>query len=148
VHRPLLITCALAALTTAMPGGAMAQSVRPGDDFYAYANGPWLAETPMPAGRSTWDSTAMLRDLNAGRVRELIDEAVRAPRSDGARRVGDYYAAWMDAGAIEARGLAPLTRDLADIAAIQTRAQLSAWLGGALRLDDGTNTTTDGVFGV
>lgn len=127
---------------------AVDASVRPGDDFDGYANGVWLKTTPMPEGRSTYDTTAMLR-LEAGRrIRDLVTRAADAPDSERARRVGDFHASWMDATAIEARGLQPLSGELAAIAAIGDRTALSAWLGGALRLDDGSNSRTDGLFGV
>ena len=136
----------LAGAALADPGvGAV---VRPGDDFYRYANGPWLAATPLPPGRASYDTTAMLRETTAARVASLIEGASKAPGSTRARRVGDYYAAWMDAAAIEAKGTGPLARDLADIAAIGDRRALSAYLGRTLRLDDGTNSRTEGLFGV
>jgi putative endopeptidase len=128
---------------------AVDASVRPGDDFYRYANGPWLASTALAPGVSSYDTTAALRVENARRVRELIQDAAKAgPRPGLAQKVGDYYASRMDAAAIEARGLAPLTGDLAAIAAIADRKALSAWLGRTLYPDDGTNSATEGVFGV
>src|SRR5215217_8476526 len=32
----------------------MDASVAPGDDFFAYANGTWLARTEIPPDRSSW----------------------------------------------------------------------------------------------
>ena len=151
--RALKAACA-AAFLWAAPTWAAAQTpqidatVRPGDDFYGYANGDWLRRTTLPQGRTTYDTTAMLRDQASRRIRALIEEAAAVPASDRARRVGDYYASWMDVEGIELKGLRPLADDLAAIAAIGDRRALSAYLGGALRLDDGSNTRTDGLFGV
>ncbi len=89
----------------------------------------------------------MLRDRNAPRVRDLIQAAAAAPDSELARKVGDYYASWLDTAAIEAKGLAPLSADLAAIAAISDRTALSARLGATLYPDDGTNSATEGIFG-
>lgn len=123
-------------------------AVRPGDDFYRYANGVWLMSTPLPPGRSRYDTAAMLRDEAARRVQHLIEAAATAPASERAKRIGDFYASWMDVAGIEAKGLQPLAGELAAIAAIRDRRALAAYLGRTLRLDDGTNTKTDGLFGV
>jgi len=126
-------------------------SIRPGDDFYGYANGPWLAATPRPEGVARLDTTSMLRTENARRVRTLIEDAAapaRGLRSPIAQRVGDYYSSWLDSGAIETRGMAPLSNDLAAIAAIADRTALAAYLGRTVRLDDGTNQLTESLWGV
>ena len=123
-------------------------SVRPGDDFYRYANGKWLKATALPAGASSYGPSAMLAAQNGKRVRELIEAAATAPANDKARKIGDYYAAQMDVAGIEARGLTPLAGDFAAINAIHDRTSLSAWLGANVRVDDGTNSATDGLFGI
>lgn len=132
-----------------LSGVALAQgidaSIRPGDDFYRYANGDWLKTTPLPEGRAAYDTNAMLRELAARRVRDLVENAAGAKT---ASRVGDFYAGWMDTAGIEAKGMQPLAGELAAIAAIRNRRALSTYLGRTLRTDDGTNSQTDGLFGV
>jgi len=127
---------------------AVAASTLPGDDFYGYANRAWLQTTALPEGRTRYDTTAGLRDQATQRIRGLVEDAATRPGSARERRIGDYYAAWLDEAGIEARGLRPLAGDLAAIGAIGDRRALSAWLGQTTRLDDGTNTATDGLFGV
>jgi predicted metalloendopeptidase len=149
------VACALGIAAATLSGAARAQeapavdaAVRPGDGFYRYANGAWLAATPLPPGRSSYDTGAMLRDEAAHHVRDLVEDAAKAPASAAAKRIGDYYASWLDVAGIEARGLQPLSGDLAAIAAIADRRALSAYLGRTLRPDDGTNSQTEGLFGV
>ncbi|HXC55064.1 MAG TPA: M13 family metallopeptidase [Rhizomicrobium sp.] len=141
--------------TPSNPDTGTDTTIRPGDDFYRFANGPWLKATTIPAGRSSYDTSAMLRDENARRVRELVQGAADAVPAGGnpveralAQKIGDYYASQMDAAAIQAKGLAPLSDELAAIAAITDRDTLSAYLGSTLRLDDGSDTQDDNVFGV
>ena len=66
--------------------------------------------------------------------------------------VGDYYAAFLDETAIEARGLEPIKADLAEMAAIKDRSGLSRVLGSQLRADvdplNSTNFYTDQLFGL
>ncbi|MDB5433399.1 MAG: family peptidase [Caulobacter sp.] len=135
---------AMAADSAAELGG-VDSAVRPGDDFYRHANGMWLSATAVPEGRSSYDTSAMLRDETARRVRGLVEGVAQARTPS---RIGDYYAGWMDVAGIEAKGGAPLAGELAAIAALGDRRALSAYLGRTLRLDDGGNTQTDGLFGV
>jgi len=127
------------------------RSVRPGDDFYRYANGAWLATTTIPAGQSVYDTRAILVERTNGRVRDLIQGAAAAHAASGSipQKVGDYYASFMDEESIESRGMAPLADDLARISAITDKTSLSAYLGACLNSEvDGLTANADHVFGV
>jgi predicted metalloendopeptidase len=131
----------------------MDRSVKPGDNFFAYANGAWLRRTDIPADRSTYSAGAMLDELTDRQVADLIRETARAGAPAGdSRRIGDYYAAFMDSTAIEAAGLTPLRPTLDSIAALRDRKDLARFLGGTLRADvDGFNATnlyTENLFGL
>jgi putative endopeptidase len=141
---------------TAGPGidlRGMDRSVAPGDDFFRYANGTWLSTTEIPGDRPATGPDAVLAELTTTRTADLIKEAAAsAPAGSDARKVGDYYAAYMDEAGIEARGLKPLQPTLDAVAAIADRRGLARYLGGMLRADvDALNATdmyTDNVFGV
>ena len=95
-------------------------SVRPGDDFYAYVNGTWLANTPMPSDKSNYGSFTALADDAEAYLREIIEAAAAqdaAPGSD-AQKVGDFFKSFMDEERIEVLGAEPLQATLAEIAAI------------------------------
>ncbi len=153
-----LLTSAWTALpaATAVTGidlAGMDRSVKPGDDFFTYANGSWIQSIQIPADRSSYGVGPMLADKTTAEVRGLIEEAARTASSDAdARKIGDYYASYMDEAGIEAKGLAPLRPELDRIAAIGDRTALSAWLGSTLRADvdalNSTNFYTDHLFGV
>ncbi len=129
-------------------------SVKPGDDFFDYANGAWIKANEIPADRSSWGVWGVLSELNNQRVRDLIEGAAASRAADGsdAQKVGDFYASYMDEAGIEARGLAPLKADLDRIAAIGDKAALASYLGTTLRADvdalNATNFYTDNLFGV
>ena len=125
--------------------------VRPGDDFYRYANGNWLRAVVIPAGQASYGTSAMLTERTSQRVRELIQgAAVPEPtRGSVAQKVGDYYASLIDEDGIEAKGLAPLADELAVISAITNKTALSAYLGTALNSEvDGLTDNADHIFGV
>ena len=130
----------------------MDRSVRPGDDFNAYANGGWIHTTEIPPDRSHFSVGAILDEEVNRRTAELIQAAGSSSPGSEARKVGDYYAAWMDEAAIERRGLSPLHVELADIDRISDRAGLARVLGSQLRADvdalNNTNFHTSRVFGL
>ena len=132
----------------------MDTAVAPGEDFYAYANGGWMKATEIPADSGSYNTFAVLRDLATERTRAILEDAVKTEAAPGtnARKIGDYYASFMDEAAIEAAGAAPLKPELDQIAAIRTRADLSRELGATLRADvDALNMTdyaTDRLFGL
>ncbi len=131
----------------------MDRSVVPGNDFFAYANGSWLKATQIPPDRSTFGTSAVLVELTSKRLSSLIQQvSTAATPGTEARKVGDYYAAFMDEAGIEKRGLAPLQPALARIAAISDRHALATVLGGTLRADvDALNNTqfhTDNLLGL
>jgi endothelin-converting enzyme/putative endopeptidase len=102
----------------------MDRQVKPGDDFYAYALGTWLRDHPIPADKVGAGYNYDLPDEIEGQVRRIVEQAAATPTTATARKVGDFYAAWMDEQAVEAHGLAPLRPWLARIDAVQTRPQL------------------------
>ena len=127
------------------------RSIKPGDDFYRYANGGWLRTAAMPAGQSSYDTRAVLTEKTSQRVRDLIQDAAASHPARGsiAQKVGDYYASFMDEDGIEAKGLTPLPDEMARIAAITNKASLSAYLGTTLNTEvDGLTANADHIFGV
>ena len=132
----------------------MDRAVKPGDDFFRYANGGWIKSTEIPADRSGWGTGAIVAERTAKRVADLIAEAARsdAPPGSDARKVGDYYATFMDEAGIEAKGLSPVKDALAAIAAIRDAAGLARALGATLRADvdvlNRGNVVTENLFGL
>jgi len=125
------------AATHGIAAANMNLSVKPGDDFYRYANGAWIDRTAIPPDRSAVDVFDTLDDLSRKRTAEIIEEAAKsnAPAGSDKRKMADVYNAFMDEIAIEAKGLDPLKEQLAALAAIQDRKQLSLALGRTLRAD-------------
>jgi putative endopeptidase len=132
----------------------MDRSVKPGDNFFAYANGTWLKQTEIPADRSSFGSVAILSDSTDRRVAELIQEAAKgsAPAGSDRRKIGEFYASFMDTTAVDAAGFRPLQSTLDSIAAIGDRKQLAHFLGSTLRADvdalNSTNFYTENLLGL
>lgn len=96
-------------------------SVKPGDDFYRYANGTWVKNNPVPAKETRWGSFMELRDFNINAVKTVLEKSAadkNAAPGSVAKRVGDFYTAAMDSAAIEQRGATPVLPYLQSIDAI------------------------------
>jgi predicted metalloendopeptidase len=132
----------------------MDRSVKPGDNFFEYANGTWLKRTDIPPDRSAYGSSTILSELTDGRVAELIQDAAKAnaPAGSDLRNIGDYYASFMDSTAIDAAGLGPIQPTLDSISAIRDRKDLARVLGSTLRDDvdalNNTNFYTEHLLGL
>jgi predicted metalloendopeptidase len=129
----------------------MDRSIKPGDDFYRYANGGWLKAAVIPAGRTSYDTRVLLTEKTAGQVSDLIQSAAaaNAVKSSITQKVGDFYASFMDEATIEARGLSALGDEMAKISAITDKTLLSAYLGATLNSEvDGLTANSDHVFGM
>jgi len=144
--RVLVCVASLAAAASAHAGpqfgtfgvdtAGMDRSVRPGDDFFGFANGNWAKTTPIAPDRSSVNGFVTLDDLSRTRTRAIIEAAARsgAAGDADARRVGTFYTAFMDEAAIEARGIAPLATAMSRIAALRDKAGLASALGSDQRL--------------
>ncbi|MCE1229114.1 MAG: M13 family metallopeptidase [Firmicutes bacterium] len=142
------------ASTPGLDTSAMDRSVKPGDDFYAYANGGWMKATAIPADRGSYGVFAEVAERTNARIADLIDRVAKGrttPSRDQAL-VRDFHASVMDVAGIEAKGLRPLKPVFKRIAAIHDRTQLARYLGDGLRADvdafNATNLTTRNVLGL
>ena len=104
---------------------AMDRTVKPGDNFWAYANGSWARTTDFAPDRSSAGVSVKLVDQAEIDVRDIIDSLAKDPGASGMnRKIGDFYGAWMNEAAIEAAGTKPLQPYLARIDAVKTRDDL------------------------
>ena len=132
----------------------MDKSIAPGDDFNAYTNGGWSKSTPIPADKSGYGLDAILIDETRKRTVSLIEDAAKGgtAASEDSRKIGDFYASFMDEAAIESKGMAPLKPQLDGFAAIADRHALARAIGGELRADvdalNNTNFETGNLFGI
>jgi len=106
-------------------------SVKPGDDFFEYANGAWDKSFTIPADKASFGPFDRLDELSKERVRHIIERSIAAHAAQGTpeQQIGDYYSAFMDEAAIEANGLAPAEPDLQRIAAAKSRADIARLFG-------------------
>jgi endothelin-converting enzyme/putative endopeptidase len=105
-------------------------AIKPGQDFWRYANNRWFQSNPIPADRNSWGVGTVLGEEVEGQLRTILQEAgSRAATDPKARQVADLYASWMDEAGIEARGAAVLRPYLSRINAARTRDDLVRLFG-------------------
>lgn len=108
------------------------RAVRPGVDFYRYANGRWIDRTEIPADKSNTGVASDVNDATTRQVRTLLDTAAAVasaqPRGTTGK-VGAFYASYLDAEHVETLGLRPMQSELAAIRAATTYEALADIMG-------------------
>jgi putative endopeptidase len=124
-----------AALLAGMAGaaeksGIELQYIEPGvraqDDFFKHLNGKWLASAEIPAEMSSWGVWEKLYEDIQPQLRKIIEDAAQGAANPDQKRIGDFYAAFMDEARLQELGAAPLQPELARIAALADKTQLPA----------------------
>jgi len=96
-------------------------SVKPGDDFFEYADGNWVKNNAIPAKETRWGSFSILHQENTNRLLGILNDISKTPghpKGSLKQRVGDLYVSGMDSLAIEKRGYDPIKPDLERVAAV------------------------------
>src|SRR5438874_9624999 len=103
----------------------MDTSVKPGDDFFRYANGAWIKRTEIPPEYSRWGAFNELIERNSDALHVIAEKAsqtqVDPKLAPETRKVGDYYASGMDEKAVEGARITPLTEEFQKIDAMKDR---------------------------
>ena len=103
------------------------RSVDPCVDFYKFSCGGWMKKNPIPGDQSSWSVYAKLGTENQQFLWGILEADAKAmDRTPIQQKVGDYFAACMNTGAIDALGLKPVQPALARIDALKTRPELIA----------------------
>ena len=100
-------------------------SVKPGDDFFLFANGSWIKQTEIPPEYSRWGAFNELIERNNDALHTIAEKASQTPvdpkLAPETRKVGDYYASGMDEKAVEAARTTPLSEEFQKIDAMKDR---------------------------
>ena len=102
-------------------------AVKPGVDFFEYANGTWMKNTPIPADKSRYGAFDILGESANEAVHNLMEEAAKtenAPEGSNLKKIQDFYATAMDTAKINKVGLKPLLPEFDKIAAVKNATDL------------------------
>ena len=113
------------------------KSVKPGDNFFLYANGNYIRHLEIPADRTSFGLLTIMGERADAVMHELMEaETLHPGTTPTEQKVVAFYKAYMDEDRIEALGTGPLKAELARVRAIHSRAAMSRFMG-----------TTAGAFG-
>ncbi len=122
----LLATIASAADKSGIELQYIDPAVRAQDDFFKHLNGKWLATAEIPAEMSSWGVFEKLFEDIQPQLRKIIEDSAQNADTADKKRIGDFYASFMDEARLEQLGAAPIQPELARIAALSDKKQLPA----------------------
>ncbi|WP_300568976.1 M13 family metallopeptidase [Flavobacterium sp.] len=95
--------------------------VNPADDFFAYANGGWFKQNPIPDSERSNGIFRTIQDTINNQVKQICEKsaAANAEKGSNKQKIGDFYASGMDTLAIDKAGITPLKLELAKIDAVK-----------------------------
>lgn len=104
--------------------GDIDRKAEPCNDFFAYANGAWRAQNPIPASMPRWSRRWAAGEANKDQLKTILEAAAatKAQRGSIDQLTGDFYASCMDEARIDRLGIEPLKPQLTEIANIRDSA--------------------------
>jgi putative endopeptidase len=95
----------------------MDTTVKPGDNFFLYANGKWIKDTKIPGDENSWGLGNILYNDNQKHLHSILDDVSVDDNPAGSKeqKVADLYKSGMDTATIEKLGYGPVKPLLAKI---------------------------------
>ncbi len=135
-YRQLLILLAAATIVASSMYGQSANTkgvldplvshidstVKPGNDFFLFANGKWFKENPIPPSEQSNGLWQLIQDtINAQILNPCQSSAALkdAPKGSNKQKIGDFYFSGMDSVSLNSKGIADLKKEIADIDGIK-----------------------------
>src|SRR5690348_4032271 len=118
--------------TWGLDTAGMDKSIAPGDDFFGYANGTWLAHHAIPADKPAVTLRLEMTDRTEGRLHDMLEASaakVAHQPSDLEGKAGAFYKAFMNEARIEQLGAKPIQPELDAVRSAQSRGALAALMG-------------------
>ena len=107
------------------------KTVDPCIDFYRYACGGWIKQTPVPADQERVAIFGQMNDRAFYLLYQQLEQAAKAPTTPLQKQYGTFYSACMDARQASSLGLKPIEPTLAAIDKLASKAQIASFLGNA-----------------
>ncbi|MCX2494214.1 M13 family metallopeptidase [Pedobacter sp. PF22-3] len=117
----------------------MDTTVKPGDNFFLYANGKWMKNTEIPKTETGWGSFYTLYNDNLKNLKGILENASKAKAAKGSaeQKVGDFYTSGMDTLTIEKLGIEPIKPLLSKIDKIKNDQDLINFIAEGYKNGEG-----------
>ncbi len=123
----LMMACAQKTSAPAIDKANMDLSIKPGNDFFRYANGGYLATLEIPADKSSYNVFTELREKAEKDINDIlkeISEIKDAEPGTAAQQIRDFYFTGMDIAKINTEGISPLKPEIKKIDHIKNQKDL------------------------
>jgi len=97
-------------------------TVKPGEDFFLFANGKWFKENPIPASEQQNGLWQLIRDTINAQVRNICESSAAlqtAEKGSAKQKIGDFFYTGLDSVSLNKNGLSVLKDDFAMIDSIK-----------------------------
>jgi putative endopeptidase len=96
-------------------------TIKPGTDFFLYANGGWINKNPIPESEAGWGIGNLVQEEIYNRLKVINENAVAEKAADGtiSQKIGDFWQTAMDTISLNERGISSLKEDITAIDAIK-----------------------------
>jgi putative endopeptidase len=113
----------------------MDTTIRPGNNFYQYANGNWIKNTEIPPKSSSYWMGTLLFEKSMQNTQKIIQEAKNAKAEDDPAEslIGSLYNSFMDTVSRQSRGTEFLETEFAKIDALDNTKSLMAYFAYAAK---------------
>jgi len=102
--------------------------MRPGEDFYEFANQNWLNENPIPYDQSRFGTFDILIDETLKKIFTIIKCSAEDPhgKKEDYKKLADFFISGMAIGQINKRGFSPLLPFISVVESIQSIEEVQA----------------------
>ena len=89
-------------------------TVKPGDDFFQYANGRWFKENPIPASEANNGLWRLIQDTINAQIRIMCESSAaltNTEKGSNKQKIGDFFFTGMDSLTLNKKGIIDLKKD-------------------------------------
>jgi putative endopeptidase len=106
-------------------------SIRPGDDFFRFQNGAWVARAAPDVRNPFMSYWRDVRSAAPARLKGILDELAQRPdqANQASTKAATLYGEYLDEASVETTVLAPLKPELDAIRELRTRSDVARQMG-------------------
>jgi putative endopeptidase len=97
-------------------------TIKPGDDFFLFANGKWFKQNPIPASEAGNGLWQLIQDTIDAQIKNICVSSAalnNEPKGSNKQKIGDFYFSGMDSVSLNKKGISDLQADLDRMDAIK-----------------------------